>query len=380
MYGSYVNNAEELFNYTMDGFTESFHLGLQTAKSGEGAFEAVCLSGVSSDNNTGTGAHFLDSFFDTADGAMYIIIRPTKALVTALPDPRNFDDIRDIENIIAIHGNVFLAKSSYTYDSQRPINFGQVISCRFEEGSVFNSDFRGLVFDEPLDVFYDHTYRNLATFDRLEDANSLYASSSPAPLGPEIPYPSPDGFYDNSDVPPMLASTQTEVEELAAAYDAEPKVPIKSHNDPRIAIAHPDFQKYIKAFIYKCWRNYSIIIQLNSTFRNRAAQDKLIAEHARGERKIKPATYSYHLAGLAFDFNPYIKGKVILSKAPKSQWISSQVPEIGKSLGLRWGGNFSTNYDPIHFDLGDIVTKTEMKSMIKEAKRKNIEATAVKLG
>lgn len=379
-FDSYVNNPSELFDYTMSNLTETFQSQIMTAQSGEGAFKAVCLSGINSNNNTGNGTHFLDAFVDIIDKSTYIIVKPLAAFGSSLPDPRNFDDIADIENIIGMYGNVFLAKSSYPYDAQSPVNFGQVIICRFEEGSVLNSDFRGLVFDEPTNTIFDQSYRDLMTANRLETAESLYGYSTPTPLGSQPPYPSPEQF-NTSDVPPLLADSSTEIEQLAAAYDNTPEVPLRSNNDPKIAIAHPEFQKYIKAFIYKCWFSFGIKINLNSTYRNRAAQNKLIDEYNRGKRRIKPANYSYHLAGLAFDFNPVMpNGNWINSKAPKSTWISSQIPSIGKSLNLRWGGNFSSNYDPIHFDLGNVYDRNKMIALIKKANRSRVESTSLSLG
>ena len=218
------------------------------------------------------------------------------------------------------------------------------------------------------------------TSDRLESAESLYDYSTPTPLGPQPPYPAPEGF-STTEVPPLLADSSTEVDQLAAAYDNTPEVPLRPRNDPRIALAHPAFQKYIKAFIYKCWFSFGIKINLNSTYRNRAAQNRLIDEYKRGERSIRPANYSYHLAGLAFDFNPIMPdGKWINSKAPKSSWISSQIPSIGKSLNLRWGGNFSSNYDPIHFDLGNVFSKSKMIALIKKANKSKVESTSMDLG
>lgn len=372
------SNPSDLFDYTMTNLMDNFYSKIMANKSGEGAFRAVCLSGVQSSNNTGAGIHYLD--MEIQNGDAYVIVRPLTSFGLSIPDPRNFKDIGDIEDVISMHANTFLAKSSYKHDSQSPINFGQVIICRFEEGSVANSSFEGLVFDEPTMVIYDETFRNLNTLSRLESAADLYSSSSPVPLYPIIPglanlQPNP-----SESVPPMLANSGTEVEQLARAYDTEPQVPNKGRNDPRIAMAHPIFQDHIKAFIYKCWRTKSISISLNSTYRNRTAQDKLISEWEAGTRTIEPARWSYHLAGLAFDFNPRMpSGKVITSKASKSTWISSEVPSIGQSLNLYWGGNFSSNYDPIHFDMRNLVSKTLKNKIIKKGNANKTEATAVKV-
>ena len=84
---------------------------------------------------------------------------------------------------------------------------------------------------------------------------------------------------------------------------------------------------------------------------------------------------------MAFDFNPTLaNGTTIMSSASKETWIQSGVVQIGESVGLRWGGNFSENYDPIHFDFGNKVSKTRNKKMIKEANSKKVEATTIPTG
>ena len=34
----------------------------------------------------------------------------------------------------------------------------------------------------------------------------------------------------------------------------------------------------------------------------------------------------------------------------RATWINTGLPDLAKNYGLRWGGEFSTGYDPIHFD------------------------------
>ena len=65
------------------------------------------------------------------------------------------------------------------------------------------------------------------------------------------------------------------------------------------------FKKYIKAFIIKA-ADEDISIKLNSTYRNRAAQQSLISKYEvkyanwvaggkQGKKPIKPAEYIYHI-------------------------------------------------------------------------------------
>jgi murein DD-endopeptidase MepM/ murein hydrolase activator NlpD len=178
----FVNNKSDLFDFTMTNVMDSFYSNIMTAYSGEGSFMAVCLSGIDSDNNTGTGTHPLDGRLE-ADGSFYLIVRPVLAMGSILPDPRGFDKKEDIESIIAMHASTFRARASFNYDGTSPINFGQLITCRFEQGSLLNSDFRDLVFDEPTNKIFDDSYRNLNL--KLPDVSTanLYDSNNPTLLG-----------------------------------------------------------------------------------------------------------------------------------------------------------------------------------------------------
>ena len=44
--------------------------------------------------------------------------------------------------------------------------------------------------------------------------------------------------------------------------------------------------------------------------------------------------------------------------------INSKIPELGESLGLRWGGHWTSNYDPIHFDLGSVFSGDQKNNLI----------------
>jgi len=226
-----------------------------------------------------------------------------------------------------------------------------------------NSDFSGLRFSKPTGVEFDERYGKVAMLVGVSNMQDLFKNTASSLMG----------AFSTEDLPD---APEPEINELAERFDNEDS-PNKSHNSSKISMAHPEFQKYIKAFIIKC-KDKGISIYLNSTHRNRAAQQKLIDEHKRGERRIKPAKYSYHISGLAFDFNPTTPdGKTINSRMSKQIWINSGVPAIGESVGLRWGGYFSTNYDPIHFDFGKKVSKNRNVAMIKEADSKAVEVTSI---
>jgi len=158
------------------------------------------------------------------------------------------------------------------------------------------------------------------------------------------------------------ALNDDEILQCAAKYDASDpdKIPYKSQNNSIIGKLHTSFQPHVKCFIFKCYED-GIKIKMTSAYRDIEKQTKMLDDwlaKPESDRGIRPAPggSSYHNYGLAFDFNAFrtYDGASFTSSTTKVSWEASGIPEIGKSLGLRWGGDFSTNYDPIHFDAGDI--------------------------
>lgn len=56
--------------------------------------------------------------------------------------------------------------------------------------------------------------------------------------------------------------------------------------------------------------------------------------------KRAPGCRSWHVFGRAFD--------VVINNEPTKERYA-ELGVLGKSFGLEWGGDFATNYDPIHF-------------------------------
>ncbi len=83
-----------------------------------------------------------------------------------------------------------------------------------------------------------------------------------------------------------------------------------------------------------------------SGFRSAAEQNRL---HALDKRN-PPAGHSSHERGQALDCNFTKDGVTLLKDTPKAVWDASGIPFLAMLCGLRWGGNFPTYYDPVHFD------------------------------
>ena len=176
------------------------------------------------------------------------------------------------------------------------------------------------------------------------------------------------------------------IEAKAKSYDESQDLPNKPNHFARFATEmHPDFVPYAKAVIFDLWDQLKASVVLNSTLRT-VAKQKEMYEYVRDWRKANPDKrnasgkhlppgyggapakpgHSKHNLGVAIDFNATIGSKRYSSRDQKAIWEASEIPRIIKSNGLRWGGDFSTNYDPIHMDLpvsnkvrSAIVAKTE---------------------
>lgn len=83
-----------------------------------------------------------------------------------------------------------------------------------------------------------------------------------------------------------------------------------------------------------------------TSYRSLAYQDHL---HKINPKNSTPGL-SAHNYGFAIDCN-FIRGNDHLKKSsPKDAWIRSGIIAIANECGLRWGGEFATYYDPVHFD------------------------------
>ena len=187
------------------------------------------------------------------------------------------------------------------------------------------------------------------------------------------------GFFASE----FTGDTQTpeEIKECAETYD-DPPTPYnanlnKSKNrHSLIGTLHPEFQPYVKCFIWRCWLELGgVEIQLNSGFRGFDSQEKLYNAYqaclaAGGKTGVdcipaaKPSrpTATGHGSGLAFDMNPRFRngstfpnGKdYIGGLESRATWQASGIVQIAKEIGLSWGGDWEHSYDPVHFHAGSL--------------------------
>jgi len=200
-------------------------------------------------------------------------------------------------------------------------------------------------------------------FEEIELQSAITAHAGATPLPLEM-----YGSTPYTPAPPPPSAAPAEVIEESVCYDTA-NIPNKSQHSEILRGLHPDFLPYVKTFICKCWEK-QIKIQLNSGYRSAAHQRRLYAQwEAGGRRGPAPSSgMSYHNFGMAFDFNPTLAdGTTLTSRHPKGHWHQSGIVEIGESVGLYWGGNFSTNFDPIHWDFRNTLKRNERVAFVNAA-------------
>lgn len=135
---------------------------------------------------------------------------------------------------------------------------------------------------------------------------------------------------------------------------------IISKSDKYINSLDPSVQLLAKKLITECLKN-NIPVQITSGYRTLTEQDKLYQQGRGSEGDLvtgAKAGMSHHNWGLAFDVAPInAKGDPYW---PDDMSIWNQIGTIGKSVGLKWGGDFNKRKDYPHFEantpLADLLT------------------------
>lgn len=126
---------------------------------------------------------------------------------------------------------------------------------------------------------------------------------------------------------------------------------------------HPDVKILANKLVKECAKQ-GLKVKITDTLRTKKEQDDLYAQG-----RTKPGnivTYSeypdsYHCWGIAFDVCQNIKGK----EFDESTGFFDKVGKIGQSLGLEWGGSWTTFRDRPHFQLPRYGTIYQLKSKYK---------------
>lgn len=77
---------------------------------------------------------------------------------------------------------------------------------------------------------------------------------------------------------------------------------------------------------------------------------------------LRPGDNGFHGKGGAIDINLAKDGQVWglrVGQTSKQAWEDTGLPAYARSIGLRWGGDFSTP-DVVHFDIGATLPKDQL--------------------
>ncbi|MBR5284183.1 MAG: M15 family metallopeptidase [Clostridia bacterium] len=127
-------------------------------------------------------------------------------------------------------------------------------------------------------------------------------------------------------------------------------------------LLHPQLQEICETFIAEC-RKQGLTVGISQTWRTKAEQDDL---YAQGRTKpgviVTKCRYpnSPHNWGVAFDiYRNDGKG----AYADNDGWFK-KCGQIGKKLGLCWGGDFKSFVDKPHFELPEYLPGSSCKTLL----------------
>ncbi|MEF9953069.1 MAG: peptidoglycan-binding protein [Clostridium sp.] len=114
-----------------------------------------------------------------------------------------------------------------------------------------------------------------------------------------------------------------------------------------LSLLHPHVKDLAEKFLAKC-KAAGLDVIITQTLRTIAEQNDLYAQgRSKPGNKVTNAKggYSMHNYGLAFDIAIKVKGKIVWD----NEALYKKAGQIGESLGLEWGGSWSSFKDTPHF-------------------------------
>ena len=141
-----------------------------------------------------------------------------------------------------------------------------------------------------------------------------------------------------------------------------------SKTDAIISKLHPELRPIASNFINEVEKKLGHRLRITDGHRTFAQQNELYAQGRTKPGKIvtnAKGGQSYHNFALAFDCYFTENGKVTFKKG-----ISKEVAQIGKNLGLEWGGDWKTLKDLPHFQLNK-GTIAQLNALYNSGKKDN---------
>ena len=121
---------------------------------------------------------------------------------------------------------------------------------------------------------------------------------------------------------------------------------IRKHNEDYLKELGPNRVHFDK-LIENIHNETDCFVYITSGYRT-TSQQKILYE--RDNKNAKPGT-SPHEFKIAIDLNLICSGDWIVKKDSKETWEETGVPQLAKKLDFRWGGDFKTYHDPVHFEI-----------------------------
>ena len=103
------------------------------------------------------------------------------------------------------------------------------------------------------------------------------------------------------------------------------------------------FRQLFKQIHTKCW----CVVYVTSSYRSTAKQKEL---YKHNHKNAKPGR-SPHEFKRAMDINLLTFGGWVRKRDSVDVWKATGAPAVAKKMGFRWGGNFKSYHDPVHFDV-----------------------------
>jgi len=176
----YTNSSSDLYNYQMNNLMDGFYDSAMN-RSTDGSFKAVCLSGIKTEDNNAGSQNAEDA--QPQGNYMVVTVKPLTSFGNILPDPASYSTPEEINSVISLYQSMFSARSDYVSNGENMPQFGQIVTCYFEDGSISDSNFSGLRFQEPKALEVSQQYLNLATIEGVQTATGAFLDGSSGLLG-----------------------------------------------------------------------------------------------------------------------------------------------------------------------------------------------------
>ena len=127
---------------------------------------------------------------------------------------------------------------------------------------------------------------------------------------------------------------------------------------------HPELQIIAAEFEKRC-KAAGLNVLITETYRSKQEQDAIYAQGRTTPGNIVTnAKYplSPHCWGVAFDFCRNVRGR----EYDDSDGFFKRCGEIGKALGLFWGGDFRSFVDKPHLELAKFLPNNSVNTLIKQ--------------